>query len=88
MKLEYFFHNKSNNVNNSPKMFVHNSAWEPPDSYLPPDIESEPEKLDVLLNTIHIIKDIQNLPDLKLHALINLKNMYDIVLKMLTKAVQ
>ena len=29
IKLAYFFHSKSNNVKNCPKMFVPKSSWEP-----------------------------------------------------------
>ena len=71
IKLAHVFHNKSNNVNKCPKMFVPKSSWEHPDSYLPQDIKSEMDKLDVLLNKIHITWEIPNLSNLELQALIN-----------------
>ena len=81
IKLAYFFHNKTNHSNYSPKLFVPKSSWEPPDSYLPQDIKSELDKLDVLLNKIHLTKDNPNMCDLELKALFNLKNKDDVVLK-------
>ena len=71
-KLAYFFRNKSNSVNNFPKMFVSNSLWGPPDSYLAQVINSQLNKLDVLLNKIHITTETPNLSDLEPQALINL----------------
>ena len=53
----------------------------PPDSYLPQDIKSELDKLDVLLNKIHIAKDTPNMSDLELKALFNLKDRDDVVFK-------
>ena len=50
-------------------------------SYLPQDIQSELDKLDVLLNKIHIAKDTPNMSDLELKALFNLKDRDDVVLK-------
>ena len=44
-----------------------------PDSYLPQDIKSELDKLDALLNKIHITKDTPNMSDVELNALFNLK---------------
>ena len=81
IKLAYFFHNKTNHSNYSPKVFVPKSSWEPPDSYLPQDIKSELDKLDVLLNKIHLTKDTPNMSDLELKALFNLKNRDDVVFK-------
>ena len=43
------------------------------DSYLPQYIKSELDKLDVLLNAIHVTKYIPNLWDLELKALFQLK---------------
>ena len=37
-------------------MFALKSSWEPPDSYLPKDIRSELDKLDVLLNKIQVLR--------------------------------
>ena len=58
----------------------------PPDSYL--RIKSELDKLDVLLNKIHITKDTLNMSDLELKALFNLKNRDDVVFKKLIRAMQ
>ena len=69
IKLAYFFHDKSNNINTSPKIFVPKTSWELPDSYFPKAIKSELDKLDVLLNKIHITKDIPNLSDLGLYCM-------------------
>ena len=73
IRLAYLFHNKTNHSNYSPKLFVPISSWGPPDSYLHQDIKSELDKLDVLLNKIHISKDTPNMSDLELKALFNLK---------------
>ena len=54
---------------------------EPPDSNLPQDIKSELYKLDLLLNKVHITKDIPNMSDLELQALFNLKNRDDVLFK-------
>ena len=71
IKLAYFFHNKTNHSNHSPKLFVPKSSREPPDSYLYQDIQSKLDKLDVLLNKIHLTKDTPNMSDLELKALFN-----------------
>ena len=81
IELAYFFHNKTNHSNYSPKLFVPKSSWEPNDGYLPHDIKSELYILDVLLNKIHITKDTPYMSDLELKALFNLKNMDDVVLR-------
>ena len=88
IKLAYSFHNKTNHSNYSPKLFVPKSSWEPPDSYLPHDIKSELDKLDVLLNKIHIAKDTPNMSDLELKALFNLEYRDDVVFKKLIRAMQ
>ena len=62
-------------------MFVPKSSWEHPDSYLSQDIKSEMDKVDVLLNKIHITWEILNLSDLELQALINLNNRGGVALK-------
>ena len=72
IRLAYFFHNKTNHSNYSPNLFVPKSSWGPPDSCLPQDIKSELDKLDVLLNKIHITKDTPNMSDSELKAF-NLK---------------
>ena len=46
------------------------------DSYLPQYIKSELDKLDVLLNAIHVTKYIPNVWDLELKALFQLKKLY------------
>ena len=51
----------------SPKLFFPKS----PDSYLTQDFKSELDKLDVLLNRIHITKDTPNMSDLELQAIFN-----------------
>ena len=81
IKLAYVFHSKTNHSNYSPKLFVPKSSWEPPDNYLPQDIKSELDKLEVLLNKIHLTKDTPNMSDLVLKALFNLKNRDDVGLK-------
>ena len=81
IKFAHFFHNKTNRSNYSPKLFVPKSSWEPPDSYLPQDTKSELDKLDVLLNKIHIAKDTPNMSDLELKALFNLEDRDDVVFK-------
>ena len=73
IKLAYFFHNKINHSNSSPKLFVPKSSWEPTDGYLPQDNKSEQDKLDVLLNKM------------ELKALSNLKNKDDVVVKKVDK---
>ena len=73
IKLAYFFHNKNSHSNYSPKLFVPKSSWVPHDRYLPEGIKFELEKLNVLLNKIHITKDTPNMSDLELQALFNLK---------------
>ena len=54
-------------------MIVPKSSWEPTDSYLPQDIKTELDKVNVLLNKIHITKDIPNMSDLELQALLKKK---------------
>ena len=63
----YFFHNKTNHVNNSPKLFVSRVTT----SYLfTSSIEPELDKLDVLMNEMHVDEYIPNLSDLELQDLL------------------
>ena len=80
IKLAYFFHNKTNHSNYSPKLFIPKSSREPHNSYLSQDIKSELDKLDVLLNKIHITKDTPNMSDLGHQALFNFKNRDNVIL--------
>ena len=59
-----------------------------PDSYLPQDIKSELDKLDALLNKIHITKDTPNMSDVELKALFNLKIWMMLYSKKLIRAMQ
>ena len=52
-----------------------------PDSFLSHDIKSELDRQDVLLNKVHVTKDIHNLSDLENQALLKLKNRDDIMSK-------
>ena len=81
IKLAYFFHNKTNNSNYSTKIFIPKSSREPPNNYLSQGIKSELDKLDVLLNNIHITKDTPNMSDLEHQALFNFDNRDNVILK-------